>query len=102
MMDFETEFCVEPSHPALAGHFPGNPVVPGVMILEAVQGALVEWQSDWVVAGLPNVKFVSPLLPGERLDIKLDQRAETGTNFECLVGDRLVAQGRLKLQRKGE
>ncbi|MFO7594114.1 MAG: hydroxymyristoyl-ACP dehydratase [Pseudomonadota bacterium] len=102
MHSFETEFCVEPSHPALAGHFPGNPVVPGVVILGAVQSALNEWQCNRVVVELPSVKFVSPLLPGERLNIKLNLRDETTAGFECLADDRPVAQGKLKLQRKGE
>ena len=32
--------CVAPTHPSLPGHFPGQPVVPGVVILDAVQAAI--------------------------------------------------------------
>lgn len=97
---FETEYCVEPSHPSLVGHFPGNPVVPGVVILDAVVRALTKWQPGMGVAGFPNTKFVSPLLPGERLGIKIELREEAGAAFKCTVAERLVAQGKLKLQRK--
>lgn len=102
MHAFETEYYVEPSHPSLVGHFPGNPVVPGVVILDAVVRAMAQWRPDMGVSGFPNAKFVSPLLPGERLDIKLELRKETGAAFECWVAERPVAQGKLKLQRKGE
>ena len=37
---FRVPLCIAPSHPSLPGHFPGQPVVPGVVILDAVQQAI--------------------------------------------------------------
>jgi len=36
----QTTLRIDPAHPALAGHFPGNPIVPGVVVLERVAAAL--------------------------------------------------------------
>ena len=64
MSRHEFEFSVAAGHPSLAGHFPGNPVVPGVLLLDRVIGALHQ-STGLSVTGLKQVKFVSTLLPGE-------------------------------------
>lgn len=85
------------THPCLPGHFPGQPVVPGVMILEWVADAAREWRGAGPrLTGLPSVKFMSPLLPEELLEIHLDDDGGV-LKFRCLVGDRWVAQGVLEL-----
>jgi 3-hydroxyacyl-[acyl-carrier-protein] dehydratase len=62
-------FAVPADHPALPGHFPGRPVVPGVLLLDAVLQA----------AGLPRghvlrAKFPAPAGPGDPVDILLTRR----------------------------
>lgn len=85
------------SHPSLPGHFPAQPVVPGVLILEWIADAAREWRgSDLRLNALPAVKFLSPLLPDEILDILL-QDDEGPLRFRCAVGARLVAQGVLEM-----
>lgn len=64
MSRFEFEFSVPADHPSLPGHFPGNPVVPGVLLLDHVLHAL-EQSTGRSVARLQQVKFVSILLLGE-------------------------------------
>lgn len=66
------EFVIPPDHPALPGHFPGNPVVPGVVLLDEVRAAAAAWLGEAPITGLPQVKFVAPLLPGQRADIGLE------------------------------
>ena len=60
-------FSVPGDHPCLAGHFPGAPVVPGVVVLDHVLELLS------VPAGqeraLAWVKFLRPLLPGQRAEV---------------------------------
>lgn len=56
-------------HPALPGHFPGRPLVPGVVVLERVAAAWKAWRGS-AVAGL-DAKFVQPLLPGAAATIML-------------------------------
>lgn len=98
---FETEYTIAADHPALPGHFPGNPVVPGVVILDHVLQALHAWQGDAVPARIQDTKFVSPLLPGQAMQITLTQKDEQAAAFECRVAERRVAQGRIRLQRNG-
>jgi len=61
-------------HPALAGHFPGNPIVPGVVILDAVICAAEAWLGGgFHVHRLSHAKFLAPLKPDEaaRIDLVL-------------------------------
>ena len=60
------------THPSLPGHFPGNPIVPGVVLLDRVAAALEE--SGARLARIGVVKFLTPLRPEEdaRLAIARD------------------------------
>jgi len=58
------EFRVPHDHPSLEGHFPGRPVVPGVVLLDRVLGVL-EAHGCAPVHHLQQVKFLSALFPGE-------------------------------------
>jgi len=88
-MRFSRSFTVGSDHPCLSGHFPGNPVVPGVLILEEVmQGvAEVDFPRVW-----SKVKFLSPVFSGERVDVYLDS-GPSKVFFECRVAERVVATG---------
>jgi 3-hydroxymyristoyl/3-hydroxydecanoyl-(acyl carrier protein) dehydratase len=92
-------FVVDPSHPSLPGHFPGAPVVPGVLVLERVVAAIEAMHGPLAALRLPQAKFVQPLLPGERADVELaDTTGEGGAprwRFRVLRGDALVASGEI-------
>ena len=66
------QFIVPPDHPSLPGHFPGQPVVPGVVVLDRVLDAIEASAGPLGALRLPQVKFVQPLLPGEAADIALE------------------------------
>ncbi len=61
---FTFDFRVPGTHPALPGHFPGRPVVPGVLLLDHVLRAL-HHLTGRELAQLKQVKFSSPLMPDE-------------------------------------
>jgi 3-hydroxymyristoyl/3-hydroxydecanoyl-(acyl carrier protein) dehydratase len=68
-------FVVPASHPSLPGHFPGRPVVPGVVLLAQVLGAIEAAHGALPALRLPQVKFLRPLLPDEPASIELDMVA---------------------------
>ncbi|MEO8389286.1 MAG: AMP-binding protein [Polaromonas sp.] len=102
----ETRFSIEPDHPAFAGHFPGSPIVPGVLLLDAALHAVRQARGTPGSAGatvpadicqISSAKFLSPVGPGETLTISCTNTASGGTRFDICSGDRKVATGTLVL-----
>lgn len=87
------QFSIAHDHPSLPGHFPGRPVVPGVVVLEQVLAAIQATHGPLPRLRLPQVKFVRPLLPGQVAMIALDPGAEGRWRFRVTRGDDLVASG---------
>ena len=86
-------------HPALAGHFPGHPIYPGVVLLDAAIGA-IEAHFGAAVCGLPVVKFLAPVTPG-RLDTACRARG-SDVRFELVMaGGSRVATGSAHLGEEG-
>ncbi len=87
-------FAVPPEHPALAGHFPGRPIVPGVVLLDhaldAIGGALGK---SIGACRIESAKFLSPAAPGEALDIAYETLASGAIRFTIRAGVRTVASG---------
>jgi 3-hydroxyacyl-[acyl-carrier-protein] dehydratase len=89
-------FAIDSDHPSLPGHFPGHPVVPGVVVLEQVLAEIERAHGALGTLRLPQVKFVQPLLPDENADIELTGAAPRW-KFRVLRGDTLVASGEVAL-----
>lgn len=66
------EFTIPADHPSLPGHFPGRPVVPGVLVLRRVFAAIEAVHGPLPAPRLPQVKFVRPLLPEQPAWVELD------------------------------
>lgn len=73
---FTQEYCVDPRHPALAGHFPQRPLVPGVTLLEQVALALRSWRQQRL-ARVVEAKFLAPLLPAQVAQLRLTAPADS-------------------------
>ncbi len=99
MQTFKSTCCIRANHPALSGHFPGNPVVPGVVILDCILQALDEIPGKLSLVQIRDTKFISPLLPEQTMSILIGIRDEKSATFECRTTDRLIAQGNVSLQR---
>ncbi len=57
---FEHELCIPHNHPSLEGHFPNNPIVPGVVILDTLM-RLWQAKTDQPISQIGNTKFVKLL-----------------------------------------
>lgn len=98
----------------LEGHFPGNPIVPGVLLVESMaqaSGIIMAHnkgiaQDIYFLSRITDMKFTQPVLPGDTLIIKaeiigcFDQIAKT--HVCCEVSGRIVAEGELILAKKKE
>jgi 3-hydroxymyristoyl/3-hydroxydecanoyl-(acyl carrier protein) dehydratase len=92
---------VPPDHPAIAGHFPGNPVVPAVLILHELILAARRWLGhELSIRRLHHAKFLAPLRPGEEAAIELS-RSGDGLRFSVFRGQVLIAKGAFGLEPPG-
>lgn len=83
-------------HPALAGHFPGSPIVPGVVLLDEALHAIERVQpgsdpsASWCIDA---VKFHRVARPGDTLRLDFEWQADGLVHFEMRVASVLVASG---------
>ena len=92
--------------PYLEGHFPGNPIMPGVLVIEALAQTgliclfelkLIEPEADFFFTGIEQVKFRRPVVPGDLLElhVKLLRNKRTLWKFEgrAFAGGQIAAEG---------
>lgn len=81
-------------HPALAGHFPGMPVVPGVVLLdEALHAIGTALGTDLSACRIASAKFLSPVLPGQAVEVLHDVDGAGAIRFALMHDGRKVASG---------
>ena len=82
------------NHPCGAGHFPGNPIIPGALLLDEV---LTRIATDMAIGDGPwrvkSVKFPRSVRPGDTVHINYTQTANGDIRFECTVSDSKVMSG---------
>lgn len=96
MSRFEADWPVPLDHPAFAGHFPGQPILPGVVLLD---GALREARRQWpALSGwsVPQAKFLQPVRPGDTLRLSLTELPSGALAFVFQRDGQPVASGQLR------
>jgi 3-hydroxyacyl-[acyl-carrier-protein] dehydratase len=89
-------------HASFPGHFPENPILPGVLLLERVM-SYVQSQLTTPLQRytLMNVKFLAAVSPGDKLSVKLSDGASNEKNFTIHIlqtdkDDVVVCTGKLR------
>jgi 3-hydroxyacyl-[acyl-carrier-protein] dehydratase len=97
---------LDPAAAYFADHFPGNPLMPGVLLVEcAAQTAGVLWQPPGpaFLAGVSRFRFRKPVWPGQTLEIEVTLEKELGSfaQFDAVlrVDETVVSQGKVTLSR---
>jgi 3-hydroxyacyl-[acyl-carrier-protein] dehydratase len=98
------------NEPFFQGHFPHHPVMPGVLIIEAMAQAcaILTFHSEqhrpderlvYYFVGIDNARFKKPVMPGDtlRLDVALERHVRGIWKFsaQALVGDTRVAEAEI-------
>ncbi len=104
---------VDPANPVFAGHFPAEPILPGVFLIEAVaqtagvmlgsamQAAARSKRGVALLAAVNRFKFLKPVTPGQELRVETKKLTELG-QMACIgctvwVDGEMVANGELSV-----
>ena len=89
-----TTITIAPEHPALAGHFPGAPILPGVLLLDEMVCAVEQERphagTRWRISA---AKFVKPVRPGETLTLEHEPLPNGSIRFSISSAGQPVAHG---------
>jgi 3-hydroxymyristoyl/3-hydroxydecanoyl-(acyl carrier protein) dehydratase len=93
-MNDPMHWTLAPDHPVFAGHFPGTPIVPGVMLLDAALHAIAAATGIALdTCEIGSVKFLGRANPGEDLAIRHAVSAGGAIRFDIVAGARKIASG---------
>lgn len=90
-------FTIPLGHPSLPGHFPGNPVIPGVLLLAEVFALLGAAHPGMRVATLLHAKFLRPVRPGETVALASLAKADDRVEFTGLLGGEPALRGAVRM-----
>lgn len=100
--DSSRTLCVDSAHPSLPGHFPGAPVVPGVVLLSEVLADQRRQLPQLRIMGIKKLKFLRMLLPGQGFTVEFAAPGASGLRFKCWQDGAVLAEGNLALHSSSE
>lgn len=97
-VDASRILCVDDAHPSLPGHFPGSPVVPGVVLLNEVLAEQRRQLPQVHVTGIKKLKFLRMLFPNQAFTVEFSATATSNLRFKCRQDSTLLAEGNFTLE----
>ena len=91
-------FTIQASHPSLKGHFPNNPIVPGVVILDEVINIVKTLKPELTITSMPMVKFLHPLLAEQQVTVEITKKSDNKISFNCSHDEIKLVTGQLALK----
>ena len=90
----QVDIVIARDHPSTIGHFPGNPIVPGAMLLTEVIGAWEGLLGTPVESSVIKVaKFLHPTRPGDHVSIQFERAGADRVTFNCVANGITVLSG---------
>lgn len=104
MNEIVTHFEVPADHPSLAGHFPGRPIVPGVVLLDLIYEAIAAARAVDLVS-IVSTKFQQAVSPQMRIDVHVrltpdEQPGRMKARFTATRAQTPVLEGSFMLSMK--
>ena len=97
MTDLSIAFAAD--HPCGPGHFPGNPIIPGALLLSEVLARIAsDLKVDNIVWNINSAKFPRSVRPGDRVNIQYKSVAQHEVSFDCRVHEGKVLSGTARYQ----
>lgn len=100
----------EPDEAMFRGHFPGHPIVPAVILTEAlaqmagIAGASGAQARRFLLSAIRNMKFPSAAKPGEQIALAAEKTGDMGGlwmfQVRAAIGERVVAEGQVILSEE--
>ncbi|MDF1582934.1 MAG: AMP-binding protein [Methyloprofundus sp.] len=102
MLATKQHYRIPAAHPCFAGHFPNNPIVPGVVLLNYVQQQLLAAFPNHRISTLTQAKFLQPLLPDQDFSVSLTQSSTHNIKFTCMRDTETLVTGTFIIVTKEE
>jgi 3-hydroxyacyl-[acyl-carrier-protein] dehydratase len=81
-------------HPTGAGHFPGNPIIPGALLLAEVLRCIEQSEGKkFSACNVKAAKFLHPARPGDLVEIEYSRSVQGTLEFQCTVAGTTVLSG---------
>lgn len=94
MTEIQTDIKFSANHPSLKGHFPNNPIMPGVVILNSI---LISMKTEFGITAnqikVLNCKFVKVIVPPAVVMLNFIQKKDNRIDFLATLDDKTISLG---------
>lgn len=100
--NIQASICINKNHEVFLGHFPNNPVTPGVCMIQTIKEIVQNHvNSDLMLQGISNVKFTALINPEENSNLVLDLSIEHQDNLVKVKNITKFVDGTIALKCNG-